>query len=190
MPIEMSALKTALIVIDVQKAFDQMEAAGQTRNNPEAIGNIVRLLDTFRARQGEIIHVRHASLEATSLFRQELSGFAVKDEAVEHPGERVVVKQVNASFIGTDLDHILKQRAVGAVVIVGATTNHCVETTARMAGNLGYKTYVVSDATWTFDRIGIDGANIPAEDIHYMTLSNLKDEFAQIVTTQDILDWL
>ena len=56
-----------------------------------------------------------------------------------------------------------------------------------MSGNLGFTTYVVSDATATFNRIGPDGTEYSAEDIHNMTLVNLHDEFAAIVTTKEIL---
>ncbi len=182
-----SGKKTALLVIDVQKAFEQIASSGLNRNNPNAEENIVELIKFFRSRKGEIIHIRHASTEPHSLFGRERSGFEVSACAQELPGETVVVKSVNSSFIGTNLEKILDEREIEALVVVGATTNHCVETTTRMAGNLGYDTYLVSDAIWTFDRIGIDGITISASDIHHMSLSNLKEEFATIVSTKEML---
>jgi nicotinamidase-related amidase len=99
----------------------------------------------------------------------------------------VIIKRVNSAFIGTDLETRLRADEIATLVICGATTNHCVETTTRMAGNLGFDAQLVRDATWTFDRIGPDGDAHSAEDIHAMTLSNLSDEFASIVTTEEVI---
>jgi nicotinamidase-related amidase len=115
------------------------------------------------------------------------TGFAVKDEARERDGEPVIVKRVNSAFIGTDLEDRLRDAGIRTLVICGATTNHCVETTTRMAGNLGFDAYLVRDATWTFDRIGPDGDAHSAEDIYAMTLSNLNGEFARIVTVAEAI---
>jgi len=99
----------------------------------------------------------------------------------------VIVKRVNSAFIGTDLERRLRDAGITTVVICGATTNHCVETSTRMAGNLGFDTRLVRDATWTFDRTGPDGDVHSAEAIHAMTLSNLNGEFARIVTASEAM---
>ena len=86
-----------------------------------------------------------------SSFRPGSSGYEVKDEAKEMEGEPVIVKRVNSAFIGTDLESRLRAAlAIQTVVICGATTNHCVETSTRMACNLGFDVWLVRDATWTF----------------------------------------
>jgi nicotinamidase-related amidase len=188
-----SAVKTdnaaviALIIVDVQRAFDEWEAAGKRRNNPDAVARIADLLRAFRQRRLPVFHIRHEGTKPDSSFLPDRTGYAVKEEARELLGEPVLVKRVNSSFIGTDLEARLRAAGIKTVVICGATTNHCVETTTRMAGNLGFETRLVRDATWTFERVGPDGDLHSAEDIHAMTLSNLNGEFAQIVTTAEII---
>jgi nicotinamidase-related amidase len=179
--------KPALIVIDVQRAFDEWEAAGQRRNNPDAVARIAELLAAFRAAGAPIFHIRHEGIEPGSSFLRGSPGYQVKDEAREREGEPVIVKRVNSAFIGTDLESRLRSAGIGTVVICGATTNHCVETTTRMAGNLGFEAWLVRDAVWTFDRVGPDGDRHSAEEIHAMTLANLNDEFARIVTAREAI---
>jgi nicotinamidase-related amidase len=178
---------TALIVIDVQRAFDLWEAQGKRRNNPQAVARIADLLTAFRADGAPIFHIRHQGTRPNSSFLPDGAGYPVKDEARELDGEPVLVKQVNSAFIGTDLEARLRSADIRTLVICGATTNHCVETTTRMAGNLGFDARLVRDATWTFDRTGPDGDQHSAEDIHAMTLANLNGEFARIVTAADAI---
>jgi nicotinamidase-related amidase len=182
-----SSPRTALIVIDVQRAFDQWEAAGKRRNNPGAVARIVELLAAFRESSTPIFHIRHEGTRPNSSFRPGGTGYPVKDEAREIEGEPVIVKRVNSAFIGTDLETRLRAAGIETLVVCGATTNHCVETTTRMAGNLGFDTRLVRDATWTFDRVGPDGDAHTAEDIHAMTLANLNGEFARIVSASDVI---
>lgn len=186
-PLDLDVARTALLVVDVQMGFHEIEARGVGRNNPQALSHIAGLLAVFRSCGGLVIHVRHASTEPNSVFRPERPGYAGMPEAAAIPGEPVVVKTVNAAFIGTDLEQRLRDAGIVTVVIAGATTNHCVETTARMAGNLGFDVQLVRDATWTYDRIGPDGEHHPAHAIHAMTLSNLNGEFARIVSSDDVI---
>jgi nicotinamidase-related amidase len=179
--------RTALIVIDVQRAFDEWEAAGKRRNNPEALARIVELLAAFRDRSMPIFHIRHEGTRPGSYFFPNGIGYPVKDEAREIEGEPVIVKRVNSAFIGTDLEKQLRAADIKTLVICGATTNHCVETTTRMAGNLGFDARLVRDATWTFDRVGPDGDAHAAADIHAMTLANLNGEFARIVSASETI---
>lgn len=76
------------------------------------------------------------------------------------------------------------------MVICGLTTNHCVSTTARIAGNLGFATWVVSDATAAFGMTSPSGREIPPDVMHDVGLTELKDEFATIATTDEVLQAL
>ena len=108
-------------------------------------------------------------------------------EALPLPGEPVIQKNVNSAFIGTDLEARLRASGADTVVLSGLTTDHCVSTTARMAANLGFATYVVSDATATFERTSPDGRHYTAEEMHDSAITSLNGEFATIVDTVDVL---
>ena len=180
------AKNAALIVIDVQKGFDDPRMG--RRNNPQAEKNIARLLEAWRASGRPIIHVRHDSMEPGSVLGPGHAGNEIKAEAQPREGEPVISKHVNSAFIGTDLEQRLRSAGQDSVVIVGLTTDHCVSTTARMAGNLGFKTAVVADATAAFDRQSYDGSVVPAAEIYRGALASLHGEFATVTTTESVLE--
>lgn len=175
----------ALIIIDVQQGFD--DPVWGPRNIPDAEDRMRLLLSRWRAADAPIFHIRHDSLEPDSPLRPGQSGNNIKTEVAPLDGEPVFGKSVNSAFIGTGLEHALRVTKVETVVLIGLTTNHCVSTSARMAANLGFKTYVVDDATATFDRRALDGRMRPADEVHVAALSDLADEFASIVNTADAI---
>jgi nicotinamidase-related amidase len=177
-----------LLLIDVQKGFD--EPAWGQRNNPNAEENMARLLSAWRKGARPVFHVQHLSIMPNSPLRPENPGSAIKDAVKPLPGEPLFKKHVNSAFIGTDLEAQLRQNGYDTLVIVGLTTQHCVSTTARMAGNLGFKTYVVSDATAAFSVTGPDGIDYSAEQVHALSLATIHNEFAQVVDTETVLNAL
>jgi nicotinamidase-related amidase len=177
---------TVLIVVDVQKAFDH--PSWGKRNNSNAEANIAEILGRWRAAKRPIIHVHHRSSRPEGLFHPDSPGFEVKREGLPLEGEAVLFKSVNSSFIGTGLEQRLREQGVATLVIVGLTTDHCVSTTTRMAGNLGFATYLVADATATFERRGPDGRHFSAEEIHDTALASLHEEFATVINTDAIVE--
>jgi nicotinamidase-related amidase len=180
--------EVALLVIDVQKGFDDPKWG--KRNNPQAEANIAKLLEAWRHSGRPVIHVQHCSREPGSPFRPDSPGNAIKEIVKPNQGEMVIKKSVNSAFIGTDLESYLRKQHITGLVIVGLTTDHCVSTTARMAGNLGFTTFVVSDATATFDRSGPNGKEHKAADVHEVSLASLHQEFATVVDTQNLISEL
>jgi nicotinamidase-related amidase len=180
-----NADRTALLVIDVQRGFD--DPCWGPRNNPAMESRLAELLAAWRARRQPVLHARHMSTVPNSPLRPGQRGNDFKVEAKPRMGEPVFEKSVNSCFIGTTLDADLRRDGVTGLVLAGLTTNHCVSTTARMAGNLGYTTWVVSDACATFDRVGPDGVLYPAELVHGSALSDLHGEFATVVPTRTLV---
>ena len=178
-------VNAALVLIDVQQGFN--DSSWGERNNPEAEANIARLLAAWRQTRRPVFHVHHVSQSPEGCFRPGTQGNLPKPEAEPMPGEPIYLKRVNSGFIGTRLEEDLRAAGIETLVIVGLTTNHCVSTTARMAGNLDFKTYVVSDATATSARRTLDGRLRPAQEVHDAALSDLHEEFATVVTTDAVL---
>jgi len=175
----------ALVIIDVQKGFNN--PSWGNRNNPDAEERIGLLLSAWRKNSQPVIHVQHCSLDPDSPLRPGQAGNDFKDEVRPISGEKRITKTVNSAFIGTDLEEYLRSRAIGSLVIVGLTTDHCVSTTVRTAGNLGFEVSLVSDATATFDRVINDGTQYSANDIHTIHLASLDGEFCDVLTTEQVL---
>ena len=176
---------SALVVIDVQKVWS--EPIFGKRNNPNAEKVISRLLGKFRESGRTIIHVRHDSLNPDSLFKQGKPTFDFKDEVLPLHNEKVITKHVNSAFIGTDLESHLRKMGNPQVFYVGLVTDHCVSTTVRMSGNLGFRSYVIEDACATYDRTDSKGNVIPAEEVHRINLASIDCEFAEVIESSVLI---
>ena len=177
----------ALVLVDVQRAFDDPDEWG-TANNPECDANVGRLLAHWRDRGGTVIFVRHDSAEPGSGLCPGEPGNAFKP-VIEGEPDLLVTKDVNSAFLGTPrLEPWLRERGIDGIVVAGIQTNMCCETTARMGGNLGFDVDFVLDATCTFDLPDpIGGGRIDADTLARVTAANLQDEFAQVVATDDVI---
>ena len=174
-----------LVVIDMQKGMAAPSAG--PRNNAEAERNIADLLGAWRRVGAPLVHVRHISRTVGSPFWPGQPGAEFQEELSPLPSEHVVEKNVPDALINTGLERWLRVRGVTKLVIVGVSTNNSVEATARTAGNLGFDTQVVSDATFAFDRVDYAGTKRTAAEVHAMALANLDGEYASITTTARLL---
>ncbi|MFD5269051.1 cysteine hydrolase family protein [Streptomyces sp. NPDC058335] len=188
------AENAALVVVDVQKGFDEAGFWGR-RNNPGADDNIASLIDVWQATGRPVVFVRHDSVKAESPLRAGHEGNDFKAYVEERRGkgagaELFVTKTVNSAFYGTpDLNAWLRAEGVAQFVLAGIQTNMCVETTARMGGNLGYDVVVAYDATYTFDLEGPFGWRRSAEEVGQASAVSLHGGgFARVVTTAEVVD--
>lgn len=180
-------MTTALIVIDVQRGF--ADPSWGPRNNPDFEANLAALLGTWRATGEPVVLVRHHSTKPGSPLAPGTPGHAFVPDLDGVEPALVVTKSVNSAFHGdVDLDAWLRGHGVEEIVLAGIQTNMCVETTARVGGNLGHRVTVALDATCTFDLAGPDGAVLSADDLTRATATNLHGGgFARIASTKEVL---
>lgn len=176
----------ALILIDIQKGFHDITYWGGDRNNVTAEEKAGELLEIWRNKKLPIFHTQHCSSNPNSILNETNPGNEFQDVVKPLEGEIIIKKNVNSAFIGTNLKELIDNAEITNLVIVGLTTDHCVSTTTRMAGNFGYNVYLVSDATATFNKKGLNGEEFSAELIHQTALASLNEEFAQVVDSEFI----
>lgn len=177
-----------LILIDIQVGFDNPDWG--ERNNPAAEERAKSLLESWRANDLPIVHIKHVSTTPDSPLSGE--GTEFKPEVQPLREETVIEKSVNSAFIGTNLDAHLKQIGATDLTICGLTTPHCVSTTTRMAANMGYTVRLVADACAAFSSnadVSFDnGLALTADESHRSALAHLHGEFAIVCLSAEILE--
>jgi nicotinamidase-related amidase len=174
-----------LIVIDVQNGF--RNPAMPPSNNPACEDNVRRLLALWRERNWPVVLVRHDSKNPSSVLAPGQQGNDLQP-GIDGAHNLLVSKSVNSAFYGEpDLKSWLEASNYKKLVICGIQTNYCCETTARMAGNLGYEVDFVLDATRTFDLNDSEGAVVTADTLSKITAVNLDGEFATVVSTDSVI---
>ncbi len=181
---------TALLLIDVQEGVDVLTHWGGPsgrRNNPAAEANMLTLLKRWRELNKTVAFTIHNSREAASPLKLSLPTGRQKAGFEPDADDIVVTKDVNSGFIGTSLEIQLRRAAINRLVVVGFFTNFCIETTVRMAGNLGFDTYLVHDCCATTNRIDLDGRDHDPDLVHDLSVANMHGEFCTAITTSDAL---
>ena len=180
----------ALLLVDIQKAFLEKDYPGLIRNNENAEFICGKILKKWRTLDLPIIHVRHSSSNPESKLHKSRPGFEFNDYVTPLENEMVLTKEVNSAFIGTNLENILIKSHIDTLVIVGMTTNHCISTTVRMSGNLGFDTYLISDSTACYNTKGLNGEIIACNTIYNSALASLQEEFATVIDSKELFDIL
>lgn len=183
----MSYQNSALLLIDLQIGLDDHAHWGGNRNNPDAEQVCLMLLNYWRAHNLPIFHICHNSTEPNSPLRPNQIGNEFKPLTAPIKDEIIIGKTVNSAFIGTNLEHELKSRGIDTLFIVGLTADISVSDNARMAANLGFKVYVVADATAAFDKVSFDGKCFPSQLVYDISLASLHGEFAIVLKSDEVL---
>ena len=199
LPSMIDPARTALVVIDIQEDFvsptgaagqwgidlsildapldncDRLIAAARAKDVPLVFARVVTQPETDSAAL-KALHARKGrppqALDICRVGTQGVDYYRVKPE----PGDMEVEKRLYSSFVGTDFDARLRARGIDTLVIVGFTTDCCVDCTARDAFHLNYNVFVVTDATAAYDT-----------DLHYGALNGLSKNCALLTDTPSVL---
>jgi biuret amidohydrolase len=193
----------ALLVIDVQQEYFKPGGPAAFDSAQSILPQANRLIDGFRKAGKDVIFVQHAHRADGSdagrmgdfLPPGEADSFVEGSPEVQfhpdlnfRPDDIVVVKRRYSAFLGTDLEAILHTSRTRAVVIVGLMTSFCCETTARDAHGRDYEVLFVSDANEGPDLEDQEGNPVSHQQVLASTLTALAAGFAEIVTTDEILE--
>jgi nicotinamidase-related amidase len=192
-------VKRALVVIDVQESFRRRPIWGAI-SNPEIVKSVQRLVEFSRAAGDLVIWILHSEPGTSTVF-DPANGFVRLMDGLEAlDGEPVVTKTSHNAFTTTNLQQFLTAAGVGAVVVCGIRTEQCVETTARVASDLGYQVTFVVDATATnpiehpdappgrsVEEILADPRTLQSDQIIARTTYVLAGRFAAIRTVDEVI---
>jgi len=180
---------TALIIIDVQQAIDEaFWSQHGPRNNPGAEQNMAAVLKHWRDTKRPVFHIRHDSVRADSTYAPGVETHCFKAEVAPLSDETVIGKTANSAFIDTTLEQTLRDQGIDHLVMMGVITNNSVEATVRHAGNLGFCTYLIEDACFTFAFPDYNGTLRSAQEVHDMSLANMDGEYCQVIKAAQVLD--
>jgi nicotinamidase-related amidase len=131
--------------------------------------------------------VQHAAVDPRArLFAPATYGAAIHASVAPESGEAVIVKHWPNAFRGTVLLDVLRRTGVRDLVVCGATTHACVDSTVRAAFDLGLACAVAADACATLD-LELQGRVVKAADVQTAFLAALCGSFARVVQTADVL---
>ena len=166
---------TALLIIDVQNGFFLEQRS--VHNGPEIISTIKTLIAQARAANIPIIYVQHNTgddkLDGTPLWE-------IHNDIAPTEQDTIIQKYTPESFHETNLETQLQANGIKHLVLMGFTSDYCIDTTCRRAWSLGYNVTLVKDAHSTFD-----SPILPAQPI-IEHLANVLSTIATVVGTRKL----
>lgn len=189
----------ALIVIDVQESF-RARPLWRLTDNPDVAVAVNRLVDHARAAGDLVVWVLHTEPGSGGVFDPE-SGYVRYFDGLEPAaGEPQIRKTSHNAFTTTNLQQVLTEHGVREVAVCGIRTEQCVETTARVASDLGYRVTFVVDATATNpiahrdlqanatpEEVTADPRTLGAEAVKERTVYALAGRFATVATVDEVV---
>jgi nicotinamidase-related amidase len=178
--------KSALLVVDAQESF-KISPRWARRSNPQFEHNVSALIDAWRDASLPVIFILHTDDDPG--FSRDSPELRLMDFIKRRESEPLLLKDTRNSFTSTDLEQRLDALGVRRVVLTGIQTEQCVETTTRVAADLGYDADFVTEATMTFPIVNrATGEELSTADIIERTEFVLRDRFARIATVKQLVE--
>jgi nicotinamidase-related amidase len=197
-PVQTPATGTALLVIDVQESFRQRES-WQAASDPDVAAKVARLVAHARGRGDLVVWVLHAEPGTGTVFDPALGHVRLIEPLAAAEGEPVLTKTSHNAFTTTNLQQLLTERGVRKLLTCGVRTEQCVETTTRLASDLGYDVTFVIDATATepiphpdapagrpFAQVLADPRTLQPAAVLERTRYALAGRFATVATVEEL----
>jgi nicotinamidase-related amidase len=191
-------MKRALVVIDVQESFRQRPSWAAI-SNPDIVKQVQRLVEAYRRRDDLVVWVLHTEPGTGTVFDPALGFVRLIDGLAQVPGEPLLHKTSHNSFTTTNLQQLLTSEGIREVAVCGMRTEQCVETTARVASDLGYAVTFVVDATATnpiedpdappgrtVEEILADPRTLQVDEVIARTRYVLAGRFADVRTVDEV----
>jgi nicotinamidase-related amidase len=179
------SMNPALLLIDIQNDYfpgGAMELHASARAGVQA----AKLLQAFRQKSWEVIHIQHVSTRpGASFFIAHTAGVEIHAGVAPLDGEMVFQKNYANSFRETPLLAHLRDRQLGKLVIAGMMTHMCIDTSTRAAADLGFECVLVHDACAT-KALSFGAATVSAENVHSAFLAALNGPFAKVLSVDEI----
>jgi nicotinamidase-related amidase len=152
-----------------------------------AADNCRRLLERFRETQAPIFHIQHLSVKpGSSFFVPDTDGCEINQHVTPQADEPVLQKNFPNAFRGTELNDRLQAAGIDQLVVCGAMSHMCIDTTVRAAFDLGYNSQLISDACATRD-LEFEGRTVPAATVQAAFMASINGLFAAVSPTDNFL---
>ncbi len=178
-------MKKALIVIDMQNDYfpgGKMTLIGIEK----AMNNIMKLVEYAKEKEYEIFFIQHISMRKGASFFLPGSEGVKLHKRFDLSDGTVVKKHYPNSFRETSLQEQFQNKKIKNLVICGAMSHMCVDTTVRAAFDLGYNIELINDACATKD-LAFKGKTIKAKDVHNAFMASLDSTFCEVKSTKEVL---
>jgi len=180
-------MKPTLLLIDIQNDYFEGGKMELVKMDAAA-GNAQKLLSCFRKNNLPIVFIQHlATKPNASFFIPSTSGADIYHSIRPLENETVIIKNFPNSFRNTNLHQYLQALDSTDLVICGAMSHMCIDTTTRAAADLGYSCTLIADACATRD-LTFNDKKVKAADVQIAYMAALNGTFAQVISTEQFLD--